>query len=102
MAVKQYKINPKQYWPSIDAIYRARMNAFLALASRHVFNKDHAIDAVQDAMVKSVEYFKDKPDRKIREQIIRWQVLKACKRINKYSKEIPYGLFREDYSETDE
>lgn len=78
------------------------MNAFLALASRHVFNKDHAVDAVQDAVVKTVEYFKKNPDRKIREQIVRWQVLKACKRINKYSKEIPYGLMNESYVEQDD
>ena len=102
MSVKPYKLNPKQWFPDVESIYKARMNSFLALASRHVYNKDFAIDAVQDACVKAVEYFKKNPERKVREQIMRWLILKSCKKINKYSKEIPFGLFREDYSETDE
>lgn len=102
MSLKPYKINPKQWFPDVESIYKARMNSFLALASRHVYNKDYAIDAVQDACVKAVEYFKKNPERKVREQVMRWLILKSCKKINKYSKEIPYGLFREEYSETDE
>ena len=96
-----YKINPRQYWESVDALYKARLNSFIALASRHVYNKDLAIDAVQDAMVKCVEYIKKNPDRKLRENIARWLILKSCKKINKYSKEIPYGLMNESYEEPD-
>lgn len=99
MSLKPYKINPRQFWPDVESIYKARMSSFLALASRHVYNKDYAIDAVQDACVKAVEYFKKNPERKVREQIMRWLILKSCKKINKYSKEIPYGLFNETHTE---
>lgn len=57
------------------------------------------MDAVQDAFVKAQEYFKKNPDRKVRENILHWLVIKACKKLNKYSREIPVGLFREDKGE---
>lgn len=96
MSLKPYYINPKQYFTDVESIYKARFNSFLALASRHVYNKDYAVDAVQDAMVKAVEYFAKNPHRKVREQIMRWLILKSVKKINKYSKEIPWGLMNED------
>ncbi len=102
MSLKPYQINPKQWWSSVESIYKARMNSFLDLASRHVYNKDHAIDAVQDAMVKAVEYFKKNPDRKVREQVLRWLILKSCKKINRHSKEIPFGLFQDSFNDSDE
>lgn len=102
MSLKPYKMNPKQWFPDVESIYKARMNSFLALASRHVYNKDYAIDAVQDACVKAVEYFKKNPERKVREQVMRWLILKSCKKINKYSKEIPFGLMNESYVEQDD
>ncbi len=102
MSLKPYHINKKQWFPDVESIYKARMNSFLALASRHVYNKDYAIDAVQDACVKAVEYFKKNPDRKVREQVMRWLILKSVKKINKYSKELPYGLMNESYVEQDD
>lgn len=90
-----YKPNPKQFFLTVEDIYKARLNSFLALASRHVYNKDHAIDVVHDAMVKAIEYFQKHPERKVREQIIRWLILKACKKQNRFSKEIPFGLMNE-------
>lgn len=101
MTLKPYRLNPKQFFLTVEDIYKARMNSFLALASRHVYNKDYAIDAVQDACVKAVIYFKEHPERKVREQIMRWLILKSCKKINKYSKEVPYGLMNESYTEQD-
>jgi len=99
MTTRAYALNPRQWWPDVETLYKARLNSFLALAARHIYNKDHSIDVVQDAMVKTVEYFNKNPDRKIREQIVRWQILKAVKRANKYSREVPWGLFREEANE---
>lgn len=86
------KINPKQFWLSIDHIYRHRMESFLALASKHVYNKDHAIDCVHDALAKTQEYLNKHPERKVREMIVRFLILKACKKKNKESREIPSGF----------
>lgn len=102
MSLKPYTINKRQYFPDVESIYKARMGAFLALARRHLFNHDHAIDAVQNAFIKAVEYFKANPDRKVREQVIRWLVLKSCKRINKTSKEISWGLMNEPLEDEDD
>lgn len=86
----------KQWFPSIEAIYKQRMGAFLALAKRHVYNRDLAIDVVHSALAQSVEYFNKNPTRKVREDIINWRILKECKRVNKYSVEVPYGGFGDD------
>jgi hypothetical protein len=64
------------------------MGAFLSLARKHIFNRDYAIDAVHDAFAKSVEYFNRYPENKVRESILNWLILKACKEYNKYSNEV--------------
>lgn len=81
--------NPKQFFRTIEQLYKERLNAFLALASRHVYNRDHAIDIVHAALAKSLDYFKKHPERAAREQIVHWLILKECKRKNKESREIP-------------
>lgn len=86
-----YKPNPRQYFKTVEEIYEKRFNALLAVANRHVYNKDLSVDAVHDAFAKAIEYFNKNPERKVREQIMIWLVLKACKRLNKHSKEIPFG-----------
>jgi hypothetical protein len=79
----------KQWWPDVESLYKARLNHFLSVANRHIYNRDYSIDAVHDALAKSVEYLSKHPERKMREQIVDFQIIKACKRINKYSYEIP-------------
>ena len=81
----------KQYFKTVEEIYKTRLNSFLALASRHVYNKDLALDVVHNAITKSLEYKKKNPKMNVDEQIIRFLILKACKKMNKYSVEIPYG-----------
>lgn len=84
-----------QYFTSVEEIYRTRFNAFVALASRHVYNKDLAIDVVHNAMVKTLEYKSKRPKMNVDERIIRFLILKACKKMNKYSVEVPYGDTRD-------
>lgn len=93
------KINPRQYFKDLDTAYKVRFNALLSTACRHIYNRDYAVDAVQDAFVRAQVYFKDHPDRKVRENILHWLVIKSCKRLNKYSREIPYGAFMNDKGE---
>jgi DNA-directed RNA polymerase specialized sigma24 family protein len=86
-------INPKQWWPDVESLYEARLGSLLKVASKYIYNRDHAIDVVHDAFAKATTYFNDpkNKDRKVREQILVWLVIKACKRRNKESREIPYG-----------
>ena len=86
----------KQYWTTVESMYRDRFNSFVLLASRHVYNKDLAVDVVHDAFVKVLKYFNEHPDRKVREHIVNHKIIQACKRANKYSKELPSGLMRGD------
>jgi hypothetical protein len=54
---------------------------------------------VHDAFAKAQKYFNDNPERKVRENILHWLVIKACKKLNKYSREVPFGVFREESGE---
>ena len=88
------QINPKQWWPTLEALYKNRFNSLVSVASRYIYNKDHAVDCVHDAFAKATEYFNNpkNKDRKIREQILVWLVIKAVKKKNKKeSREIPFG-----------
>ena len=89
------KINDRQYFKDIETAYRLRFNALYVTACKHIYNKDLAVDAVHDAFTKATEYFNKHPERKIRENILHWLTIKACKKINKFSREIPVGLFNE-------
>ena len=98
-----YRINEKQWWPTLEALYNNRFNSLVSVASRYVYNRDHAVDCVHDAFAKAQEYFNNpkNKERKIREQILVWLVIKAVKRKNKKeSREIPFGdtrYFGENY-----
>ena len=92
-------LNKKQFWSNVEAIYRARMGSFIQIARSHLYNRDYAIDAVQDAFTKAVEYFNKNPGRKVRERVMRWLILKACKKINRHSKEISFGTAEDVHSE---
>lgn len=101
-------INPKQYWGSLELLYKNRFNSLMALAGRYVYNRDHAVDCVHSAFARAQEYFNNprNKNRKVREQILVWLVLKEVKKKNrKESREIPYGdtrLFSEDSGNKDE
>lgn len=101
MPRKKWAVNSRQYFPSVDEMYKSRLNLFLARARCQVYNKDHAIDAVHDALIKTIKYFNKYTDKKVRAQVMLWNIDKACKKINKYSKEIPYGLFKESFDVED-
>lgn len=83
--------NPKQYFNSVEDLYTKQLDHFTALARRHVYNKDLALDVVHDAFAKALIYFNKHPSKKVRPQIMEWLVLKACKKVNKNSVEIPMG-----------
>lgn len=90
-----YKPNPKQYFNTVEELYKNRFGVLTSVASRHIYNRDYAVDAVQDAFCKAVEYFNKHPEKKVRESIVIWLVLKACKKYNKFSVEVPFGLMKD-------
>ncbi len=77
---------------SIEDLYKNRLNALVKFAQGHVYRSDLAIDVVHDAISKSVEYFNRHPGKKVSERIVQFLILKACKKVNKFSIEIPSGL----------
>lgn len=96
------QINPKQYWGSLELLYKNRFNSLVSVASKYIYNRDHAVDCVHSAFARAQEYFNNpkNKDRKVREQILVWLVIKEVKKKNKKeSREIPYGdtrVFMED------
>lgn len=86
------KINPKQYFKSLEDLYKLRMGSFMQTANKHIFNRDYSIDAIQDAFTKAQTYHTKHPDRNFREQILHVLVIRACRKYNKkYGAEIPFG-----------
>ena len=97
-----FAVHSNQWYPTVEALYRAKLPALLSLAKRHVYRHDLALDVVHDALAKSLVYFQKHPDKKVREQIVHFQILKACKRANKYSVEFASGLLNQDPEANDE
>lgn len=74
-----------QWFVSVEDLYVKRLNSLVAFARKHVYQNDSAIDIVHDAIVKSIEYFKKYPDKKVYERIVQYQILKLAKKHNRYS-----------------
>ena len=81
---------------SLDLLYKNRLNALIAFASKHVYRKDMAIDMVHDAIAKSTEYFNKHPGKKVSERIVQCLILRACRKYNKFSVEVESGLMNYD------
>ena len=89
-------MNPKQYFTSLETMYKLRLNSFLQTANKHIYNRDYALDAVHDAFVKAQVYKNKHPDRNFREQILHVLIIRAARKINKkFSSEISSGLMNE-------
>jgi hypothetical protein len=50
---------------------------------------------VHDALAKTLEYMNKHEGKKVSENIVRFLILKACKKQNKYSVELESGLLNE-------
>lgn len=92
----------KQWFPTVEALYKAKLNSLLALASRHLYQKDQAMDVVHNALVKSLIYFNKNPTKKVREQVVHLEILRACKRANRYCVEVPSGSMNYDPTESND
>ena len=78
--------NPRSQWFfTVDDLYAKRLDSLVSFARKHLYQTDSAIDIVHDAIVKSIEYFKNNPGKKVYERIVQYQILKLCKKHNKYS-----------------
>lgn len=97
-----FAVHSNQWFKSVEDLYKAKLPALLSLAKRHIYSADLALDVVHDALAKSLVYFQKHPEKKVREQIVHLQILKACKRANKYSVEFAFGLLNSDPIPTDE
>lgn len=98
---KQFtKFGTAQYFQTPDDLYKQRFNYFVALASRHLANKNEAVDVVHAAFAKTLEYLKEHPDKKIREHIVAFRILKICKKLNKrHNIEVSFGVLNGDNDE---
>lgn len=87
-------------YDNIEDAYKDQFEVLKNLANRHLYRKEDAIDVVHNAFTKALEYVakhKDKmPPVRISSYILYREVLIGCRRLNKYSIEVPSGLFRQD------
>lgn len=86
---------------TLEEAYRALVPSLVAYASKHIYNKSYALDAVHDAFVKAQIYLK-KPknkDKKISGFLLQRETIRACRRINKRSVELPVDFTNEAVAE---
>lgn len=74
---------------TLEEAYKALVPSLVSYASKHIYNKDYAIDAVQDAFVKAQIYLSKHPGARISGFLLKREVIRACRRLNKYSIEVP-------------
>jgi DNA-directed RNA polymerase specialized sigma24 family protein len=78
-------------YDTLDEAYRELVPSLVAYAKKHIYNRDFAIDAVQDAFVKAQIYL-NKPKnagKKVSGFLLKRETIRACRRLNKYSVEVP-------------
>ena len=92
---KAHGINNKQYFTNVEDAYRTMYSKLLDVARKHIYNKDYGVDALQDAFLMAQSYHNKNPKMKIRSSILYVLVIRACKKYNKHSREVPFGLMNE-------
>ena len=73
----------RKVYDSVDDLYRERVAFLIAHASRHLINRDCAIDVVHDVLAESVKYFNNNPGKRVSEKVIRLRINEFCKKYNK-------------------
>lgn len=68
---------------NIEEAYKDLAVRMSAVARRHIYNRDYAIDAVHDAFTKAAENAKKKPGKGVSGFILMRELMRACRRINK-------------------
>ena len=78
---------PSQFFLTVTELYDKRLNYLIQFAKSHLYQGDFALDAVHNAVMKSIEYFA-KPEnvgRKVYIRNVEYSILRECKRHNKLS-----------------
>ena len=74
---------------TLEEAYKALVPSLVSYASKHIYNRDYAIDAVQDAFVKAQIYLNKRPTARVSGFLLKREVIRACRRLNRYSVELP-------------
>ena len=86
---------------TFEQAYKTKFLSLSYFARTRLFNADYAFDAVQDAFTKAVIYLKKHSKETLSDFILKREVIRACRRINKrFSYEIscPGEHFEQIYS----
>lgn len=86
---------------TLDEAYRGLFDVLLAIANRHIYNRDYAVDAVHNAFTKAAENIAKKPTNRVSGFLLARETVRACRRLNKYSVEVPSGTIGEDNDRED-
>lgn len=76
---------------TVEEAYNELVKPLTKYAERRVYSIDRALEAVQDAFVKAVEYKQKKPEAKISRYVLYRQTARACKKINQQAKELSWS-----------
>lgn len=73
---------------SLDQVYNELIGPLTRYAEKHLYRKEDAKDAAHDAFVKGLDYVGKHPDGILSKFILFREVARACRRLNKTSREI--------------
>jgi DNA-directed RNA polymerase specialized sigma24 family protein len=80
------------YYDSIEKAYTDLVMPLSRYAAQHLYRKDEAIDAVHDAFTKAAEYVSKNKERRISRYVLYRETIRACRRRNKKSVEVPHDF----------
>lgn len=77
------KYKNDNYYVDLEDLYKRRFASLVRYALPLLNDKDYAIDAVHDALIKTQVYLNTHPKGKVSERLVKTLIFRACKKKNK-------------------
>lgn len=74
----------------VEEFYKKKIGYLISFASRHVRNRDYAIDVVHDGLAMTLEWSRKNPGKRIDMNVVKFLILRSCKKVNKYALEVQF------------
>lgn len=84
-------LDKKKVYDNAEEAYAMLFGPLQKFARSKLYRPDLAIDAVHDAFERALVYLSKKPEAKLSAFILFRETIRACRRINRFSVEVPSG-----------
>lgn len=87
--ILEAKVEPRtENIDPLEEFYKNKIAYLIAFASRHVYNRDYAIDVVHDGLAMVLQWSRKNPGKRVDMNVVKFLILRACKKANKYANEV--------------